>query len=182
MEDVALVCRAELVVHVDDRSTPGVLEGVLDDALTACHSDYVLRLDDDEALSHGAVTWLRDGRYTGADVWALPRAHLWGDERHFLTTVELWPDPQTRLTTRAKAGGRVEVHQGSPHGTGHSPPPGVLIEHHKFLVRDRAARLDIARRYEAAREGAGLGPHFMAFGLPEDHYTDLAVAVTEVFW
>jgi len=112
------------------------------------------------------VAWLRLAFWPSEPLWAFPRLNLWGDERHFIKADPLWPDLQTRLSTREKAGGRQGVHDGSPFGTGKIAD--VEIEHHKFLVRDRAARLEIAQRYDAARPGAGFSPTYLPFGLPED--------------
>jgi len=183
MEDAALVIGAGMVLCVDvdlylemvpwakqERVGPsdGTIEGVLDEALNHCTAPFVMRLDDDERMPPETIEWLRTEEWMREPVWAFPRLNLWGDEQHFIKAAPLWPDLQTRLTTREKAGGRQGVHDGSPFGTGRIAD--VAIEHHKFLVRDRAARQEIARRYESARPGAGFGPTYLPFGLPEDFY------------
>lgn len=143
----------------------GYIESVLDEAVGFCRGDYVLRLDDDERISPAMVRWLGTRAYLGADHWAFPRANLWGDANSVLVNPPLWPDLQTRLSVKAKAGGRHGVHDGSPFGTGRIAP--AVIEHHKYLVKDRAQREAQARAYDAARPGAGTDPVFWPHMLPE---------------
>jgi hypothetical protein len=83
-----------------------------------------------------------------------------------LKTPQLWPDAQTRLSIRAKAGGRDVIHSGSPHGGGEMAP--VLIEHHVFLVRSREEREAKVARYDAIAQGAGTS--FLPFIVPERAY------------
>lgn len=115
----------------------GYLESVLDDAVAKCEDGYILRLDDDERVSDGMYGWLLERSYEQHDHWAFPRANLWPDENQRLdgnvNGAVLWPDLQTRLSVKAKSGGRTRIHQGSPHGRGEVAP--VVIEHHKLLVR-----------------------------------------------
>lgn len=158
-----------------DLQSNGCIESVLDQAIAACSGEYVLRLDDDERVSEAMFTWLSEGRYHDADHWAFPRMHLWPDEEHYITSEPLWPDLQTRLSVKAKAGGRTAVHQGSPYGTGRVAD--VAIEHHKFLVRDLAEREALVEHYERLQPGAG-SDHFARFSVPErysDHLTTAAV-------
>lgn len=155
-----------LVVQSD-----GSIESVLDEAVAACSGDYVLRIDDDEEVSAEMVVWLQSGEYTQSDVWSFPRKNLWRDG--YLTNPPLYPDIQTRLTTKEKAGGRKQVHDGSPFGAGRVA--NVHILHHKFLVKSYAERKEIALRYDALREGGGTG-HWLPFNLPEDAFDVLEVA------
>lgn len=141
----------------------GFIESVLDEAIAACDDGYVLRMDDDEKISRPMVRWLADGGYRDADHWAFPRLHLWPDERHYVTNAPLWPDLQTRLSVKAKAGGRTRIHQGSPHGTGRIAD--CPIEHWKFIVRDREERERLVAHYEGLQSGAG--ERFSPFSLPE---------------
>jgi hypothetical protein len=182
MEDAAFLIGAGMVLCFDGLvsvetapwvrrhqvASDGTIESILDEAIRYCQAEFVLRLDDDERMTPGMVDWLRTGDWASNDLWAFPRLNLWGDERHFIKADPLWPDLQTRLSTREKAGGRLGIHDGSPFGPGRIAD--VEIEHHKFLVRDRAARLEIAQRYEAVRPNAGLGPSYLPFGIPEDFY------------
>jgi hypothetical protein len=182
MEDAALVLGAGMVVCFDGLvsvetapwvrrhqvATDGTIESVLDEAIDHCQAQFVLRLDDDERMTPAMVAWLRTGEWMTEPLWAFPRLNLWGDEEHFIKADPLYPDLQTRLSTREKAGGRRGVHDGSPFGTGRIAP--VAIEHHKFLVRDKFDRQRIAEGYEAIRQGAGLGEHYVAFNLPEIFY------------
>jgi hypothetical protein len=156
--------RHQRIVHVDAR---GCLENVLDEVVEQCHGDYVLRLDDDERCSPAMEAWLRNGDYQASDHWKFPRAHLWpAPKPSMLKTPHLWPDEQTRLSVRAKAGGRTVIHAGSPFGGGELAP--VLIEHHKFLVKTKAERQAIVLRYETVAQGAGQS--FLVFSVPEDYY------------
>lgn len=178
---------AELVIGIDRESAPkaiealadvavrvkskGYVESVLDEVLKHCTGDYILRLDDDETISVALLDWLAAEWYEAGEVFAFVRPYFWGDERHFLPA--LLPDYQTRLSTKAKAGGRNEIHVGSPYGTGQLVP--FPIEHHKFLVKSRAEREAIAARYESIRPGAGTLPHFGMYNLPEMYFETLEV-------
>lgn len=153
----------------------GYIESVLDAALEACDgADYVLRLDDDEHASLAMTEWLAARAYLPADNWQFFRAHLWDARigRGVIKTPHLWPDFQTRLAVRSKAGGRSGVHQGSPFGCGETAP--VYIEHYKFVVRDYVERLAIARRYDAYASGYGTGS-MRFFSLPESSYEQIEV-------
>lgn len=140
----------------------GYIESVLDEAIAQCSGEYVLRLDDDECVSVEMARWLEDRSYRADDHWAFPRMHLWPDGRHYITNPPLWPDLQTRLSVQAKAGGRTVIHAGSPYGTGQVAE--VAIEHHKFLVRDRAEREALLAEYEAIMPGANA---WAPFSVPE---------------
>lgn len=184
MRDVAVDCNAEVVIGFDYTGGPwpmkatsatgrmrcfqicsdGHIESVLDQMIAVCSGDYVLRLDDDERVTVGMAEWLRTRQYQTGEHWALPRMNLWGDERHYIANPPLWPDLQTRLSVKAKAGGRAGVHDGSPFGTGTVAP--VAMEHHKFLIRSRDEREAQAAHYESLRPGAGSG-HYLAFSVPE---------------
>ncbi len=156
--------------EVTDRLVPvdaqGCLENVHDFVLGHCTGDYVLRIDDDEQCSPAMKSWLALQKYREHDHWSFPRAHLWGSPKMMLKTPQLWPDFQTRLSVRAKAGGRLTIHDGSPFGGGERAP--VLIEHHVFLVRSQDERIEKVRRYDAIAQGAGTA--FMPFIVPEIAY------------
>jgi hypothetical protein len=172
MERLASDVFAELVLVTDGHEvqSDGYLESVLDDALKLCLTDYVLRLDDDEQATPEMRDWLAAGAYRGHDHWAFPRLNLWPDAAHHITNPPLYPDLQTRLSTKEKSGGRHDVHAGSPHGTGHIAP--VAIEHHKFLCRPMEDRLALLERYEAILPGAG--KQYAMFSVPELYRDDLA--------
>jgi hypothetical protein len=155
-------------------SSNGAIESVLDTCVAACSSGYVLRLDDDESCSPELADWLVSREWETHDHWAFPRRNLFPDESSFITSDPLWPDCQTRLSVRAKAGGRTAVHAGSPYGTGRVCPHP--IDHHKYIVRDQHERAAIADRYERIQPGAGTG-HYRLFSLPEEH-PNLEIAVT----
>jgi hypothetical protein len=82
-------------------------------------------------------------------------------------TPVLFPDHQTRLSSREKSGGRYGVHAGSPFGGGTIAP--VAIMHHKFIVRSLKARLQIARTYDKFSPGYGTG-QMIPFQAPEIAY------------
>ena len=146
----------------------GYIESVLDEAVGFCRGDYILRLDDDERCSPAMVRWLEARSYVAADHWKFPRANLWPTAEHVALTPQLWPDHQTRLSVRAKAGGRSTIHAGSPFGGGEEAP--CVIEHHKFLVKPLEERRAIVARYD--RIAANMGTAFLAFSCPEDAYPD----------
>jgi hypothetical protein len=143
----------------------GYIESVLDQAVHVCSGDFILRLDDDESCSGSLVQWLSDKAYLHADHWKFPRMHLWPDEQHYITNMPLWPDHQTRLSVRAKSGGRHTIHAGSPFGGGEECP--YPIRHHKFIVKTPAQRRAIAARYDAVGPGLGTGA-MLPFNVPED--------------
>jgi hypothetical protein len=149
--------------------SPGYVEAIIDEAFAYCRGDYVLRLDDDETPSMAMMTWLKEQQYLSDDVWRFPRVHFWKNVSSVLITKALWPDWQIRLTTKAKAGGREKrPHSPSPFGIG-SPAP-VCLEHHKFLIKSREQRQEVAARYDAAKAGLGTGPIFKVYSLPEEVY------------
>jgi len=149
----------------------GYIESVLDQALEYCTEDYVLRIDDDEAMSPAMFQWVQSGRFQTADHWKFPRYHLWGDERHYLNQPNLFPDHQTRLSVRELAGHRTSIHAGSPYGGGTTAPVALL--HYKFLCKSREERRAIWDRYERLQTGAGLP--MKIFSEPEAVLTDFPV-------
>jgi hypothetical protein len=149
----------------------GYLESVLDKAVSACSGDYVLRLDDDETASAALENWLQDGEFAD-DVYTFPRLNLWKKGR-IIRTPPLYPDYQTRFTTRTKAGGRNQIHTGCPFGTGTLINKPIV--HHKFIVRDYDDRMKIAMQYEETRAGAGFGITYQPYNLPERSFKSLEV-------
>lgn len=150
----------------------GYFESALDQALVYCQSDYILRLDDDECMSPAMFKWLQGDTWQDADHWEFPRTHVWADG--VLMTPQLFPDYQTRLSIKAKAGGRYGVHAGSPFGGGERA--SVALEHHKFVVKDHQERRRIAESYDTYQLGYGTG-NMMPFSLPEDAYRGQKVRV-----
>jgi len=159
---------AELVEY--DGTHARCIEDVLDAAISECEDGYILRLDDDELPSDEMRWWIRKRVYECDDHWAFPRLNLYPDADHFITNPPLWPDLQTRLSVKAKAGGRTGIHAGSPYGTGQVAP--CAIEHHKFLVRSVAARRQLVADYESIQTGAGV--FFSPFSVPEDFQVQTA--------
>jgi hypothetical protein len=175
LADDANTCGADLRVERDGATvhSHGYVESVLDTAVDRCTTDYILRVDDDETISLGMLEWLRRHHYRQARHWAFPRRNLWPDAQHHVTNEPLWPDLQTRCSLRALAGGRHSVHDGSPYGTGRVAPPGVTLEHHKFLARTRADRERLVRHYNTIKPGAGTD--WIMFSLPELYPDELHV-------
>lgn len=157
-------------VTVVPLASAGYIESVLDEAIAACPNGYILRLDDDETISPGMLAWLDAGEYRAAPHWAFLRMHLYPNAEHYILNAPLWPDLQTRLSVKAKAGGRVRVHQGSPHGTGAIAE--VAIEHHKFIARDYDERKALLDHYERLQPGAG-SEQFAAHSVVEHYATQL---------
>ena len=149
----------------------GYFESALDQALVACDSDYVLRLDDDERMSSAMMQWMQSGIWHASDNWEFPRSHDWYDG--VLMTPQLFPDYQTRLSVKAKAGGRHGIHAGSPYSAERA---SVCIEHHKFVVKDYKERRRIAESYDAYHPGYGTG-NMLPFSLPEDAYKGQKVKI-----
>jgi hypothetical protein len=165
MDDLAKILGAPFVHLVDGRDvhSGGFLESVLDEAIDRCETQYVLRLDDDERPSPEMAAWLATGQYYASEHWAFRRQNLWPDAQHYIANPPLWPDLQTRLSVKEKAGSRPQIHQGSPFGTGQIAP--VPIEHHKFLVRSREEREALVQRYDNVALGAG--SDYVMFSVPE---------------
>lgn len=189
MRQLADDCEGELVLAADGSyafaglralgyephrvASDGYIESVLDDAITYCRGDYVLRLDDDERCSPAMIRWMVSGAWQAKSIWKFARAHLWGDERHFIANIpQLYPDHQTRLSVREFAGGRKQIHSGSPFGGGELAP--VILEHHKFLVKTLVERRAIVARYDRIQSGAGT--QFKAFSVPEDVCDEITAA------
>jgi hypothetical protein len=149
-------------------NSKGFIESVLDEAVSSCKTPYIFRIDDDEKFSPSLIEWLKAGSYRSADHWKFPRVHLWGDTEHFINAAPLYPDHQTRLSTKEKSGGRHTVHAGSPFGGGNVCP--YPIEHHKFVVKSRVERLAIAERYEGIQQGSGFS-WMTPFNDPESFFS-----------
>lgn len=145
----------------------GYIESVLDWCINLTTGRYVLRIDDDESLSPPMINWLRNGDYKKSEHWKFSRAHLIGtspqSDPRVITSPPLWPDHQTRLSTREKSFGRSSIHCGSPHGGGDLCPYPII--HHKFVIKSREEREAIIQRYEGVQPGAGSG--FRHFSVPE---------------
>lgn len=148
----------------------GYMESVLDPAVERCSGDYILRIDDDERCSPAMVEWLKSGAWSSEPAWAFATAALWGDDQHVLTMPELWPQYHTRLTVKARAGGRSRIHAPDSRGRGAIAP--VILEHHKFLVKSLEERAAIAERYNRIQPGAGKPQH----STPELAYDTLTLA------
>jgi hypothetical protein len=153
-------CGADIYVPVETR---GMIEHALIEAHDACSGEYVLRLDDDETLSAAAIFAVADWSRLDSDekVYAFPRANLWGDEKHAIVSGSLFPDLQTRLMPRGREN-RTRLHQAIDTS---STIPGMIL-HHKFLVKTREEREEIAIRYEEIDPGGGSG-HYLQFSVPE---------------
>lgn len=157
-------------------NSAGYLESVHDHAVAHCDGTYVLRLDDDERCSLAMVNWLLEDRFLSHPHWKFPRMALWGSDEFYITNSPLWPDHQTRLSLKHMAVGRDHIHAGSPFGGGEVAP--VAIEHHKFLVKSRDMREEIADRYDRIQMGAGRNG-MAAFQLPEDVFGE-EISLAEV--
>ncbi len=141
----------------------GFLESVLDEAISYCRGQYVFRIDDDEVLGNAMRSWLEQRRYLAADHWRFPRAWFWHNELLQLMLPHFWPDEQTRLSVREKAGQRIAVHAGSPFGSGRLAPVPLL--HNKFLLYSKEEREALIRHYDQIAPGAG--SNFQCFYVPE---------------
>lgn len=168
MKRTAEALGGEFVLAEDgkDVHSQGYIESVLDDAIALTRGDYILRLDDDERCSRSMLRWLELKKYEEGDHWSFPRIHLWKDVHTMIMEEYYWPDLQTRLSTRAKAGGRSEIHAGSPFGAG--TIARVSIEHYVYLVKPYEERIAIAANYHRIRAGADGGP-FRASGIEDEH-------------
>lgn len=145
----------------------GAIEHVLDDAVASCQGEYVLRLDDDERCSFAMMRWLMTGEWETRDHWTFPRVTFWKNVTTVLMHPLFFPDVQTRLSVKAKAGGRPRIHQCSPFGGGKFAP--VMIEHHKLLVKSLEERRALRARYDALSPQTA---RINATAVPEDLLTD----------
>lgn len=148
-------------------------EDVSNQAVEFCDADWLLRVDDDEVISPALERWIANGAYRefNSQVYAFPRVYMWPDEQHILVNPDMWPDLQTRLGRRKCMLGVNYIHAGNRFGTGLVIP--YAIEHHKLIVKSYEQRLEIARRYEEIRRGAGSLPHYGRYNLPEHYYPQL---------
>jgi hypothetical protein len=148
---------AEFVLVQDgkDVHSAGYLESVLDEAIAMTYGDYILRVDDDEKVSPVMERWLATKEYEMSDHWSFSRVHFWGDEKTVILAKYYFPDVQTRLSVRAKAGHRKEIHAGSPWGFGTIAP--AALEHHVYLVKTYEERLATAKKYISVKFGADGG-------------------------
>lgn len=132
----------DVVVSV---KSEGYIESILDVAVGACSGRYILRLDDDEAVSPAMERWLQAQTYLTKDHWCFPRFHLFPDVQHSVITPPYFPDWQTRLSTAEKSGGRPKVHAASPFGMGTIACVG--IEHYELLAKTQEERARLAQHY-----------------------------------
>jgi hypothetical protein len=157
-----------------DLTANNLQEDVLDQAISACSSEWVLRLDDDETVSLALENWLKTGNYQTGNLYAFPRVYLYpADTNHFLANPGMWPDLQTRLGRKELMMGCNTVHAGNPNGTGQVVP--YALEHHNLLVKTLEERRALAAHYEAIRPGAGSLPEYARYNLPEDFYPKFIV-------
>lgn len=163
-DDSATLLRVNNIPVAGTVYSKGYIESVLDNCVAMTTRDYVFRIDDDEALPGSALHWLASGLYRDEPHWKFCRAHLTIDNpAQYYAQPPLWPDHQTRLSTRALSLGRTTIHCGSPHGGGALAP--VLIEHHKFRIKTREERIEIVNRYNRIERNAGT--NFAPFSVPE---------------
>lgn len=146
---------AEVVIAVDgkDVRSKGYIESCLDEAIALTHGDYVLRLDDDERCSPALRAWLERKEYLVEEHWTFPRVHLWRDPKTIILSGAYFPDLQTRLSVRAKAGNRPIIHQGSPYGAG--TIARVAIEHWTYLCKSYEERCETCAFYNGMAPGTG---------------------------
>jgi hypothetical protein len=157
MDRVAHRLGAEFVLVQDgkDVHSAGYIESVLDEAIAKTKGDYILRLDDDEKCSPALIRFLDREIYRSYDHWSFPRAHLWGNPKTMILEKYYWPDVQTRLSVRAKSGGRDKIHVRSPFGAGRIP--NACLEHWCYLAKTYEERLEVGRRYHRIHSGADGG-------------------------
>jgi hypothetical protein len=159
---------AEFVLAQDgkDVHSKGYIESVLDEAIALTRGDYILRLDDDEKCSPAMIQWLEAKEYERGDHFTFPRVHFWRDPNTVILEQYYFPDLQTRLSTRAKAGGRSQIHSGSPFGGG--TVTRVCIEHWVYLVKSYEERCATGVRYNQIRAGAD-GGVFRSSSIEDEH-------------
>lgn len=186
MLECAARCHGELLIVADghdawnrvtDSDLPpailarGGLHHTMGHVAAACAGEYILFLDDDERCPTGLVKWLESESYSAAPLWKFPRAWLWGDTTHFITTPPHWPDFQRRLGRRDAVVVPTEIHKGWIEADTKAMAP-FAIEHHKLLLHSRESREALVGKYEAVRPGAGERD----FYVPEAGITPLAVS------
>lgn len=152
-------------MRIEQVASKGYIESVLDEAVSFCRGQYVLRLDDDEKVSDAMENWLMASQYLRSGIWSFPRMHMWPDVHSMLYMPQLFPDHQTRLSLKELSGGRHHLHAASPFGWGEAAP--VAIEHHKFLVKTYEERKKISAKWHTGG--------MLAFSVPEDVYAEVEV-------
>lgn len=153
---VAAYPRGARIVDVDSRGA-GYLEAVLNDALDACDTEYVFRIDDDEAVSGSLADWLRAWGADPAPLYAFPRAALWPDAGHRIAQVPWWPDAQARLATR-ELSRRSRLHEMWACEEVYVPHP---IVHYSYLCHD-------AEWHERRRAAYAIARPDCVYPMPDD--------------
>ncbi len=186
MVTVARRCGGEFVMVADgavawDRLTNGdfpddvipAIDGVhrtMERAIQNNTSDYVLVLDDDERCTAGLVEWLASESYLGTDFWDIPRAWLFRDTKHFITSRKHWPNYDLRVGRRILVSVPTVIHHGWMARAGTSAECAHAIEHHKLLIRSLEDRIALVKHYESIKKDAGLPKQY----LPELLLVDVA--------
>jgi hypothetical protein len=139
--------------------------------IDSCFSEYVLILDDDERCTPALADWLQDGHYTAADFWSIPRAWLYPDAQHYITSRKHWPNPAIRIgrTTLAHVP-HSPLHAGWLDGPGQYAVAPYALEHHKLLLRSLEEREVEVEARERLQVGAGMFKQY----LPERLQVDVA--------
>ncbi|MFL6520803.1 MAG: hypothetical protein ACJ8NS_11330 [Chthoniobacterales bacterium] len=141
----------------------GFVEAHLKDMVLACSSDWILRLDSDEKLTHG---WMDGGwrdflveEYTH---FTTPRRWIHPDGG-YIRCEPWWPDPQMRLFRNdiARLTFPQKIHEPTQvTGLGKNLP-SLAIDHHVLRLTTRAQREEKARRYTKLRPELPLGHYYL---------------------
>lgn len=139
--------------------------------VSECRTEYILILDDDERCTMRLANWLIGKHYQSAPFWYVPRAWLYQDRHHFISSKKHWPNHALRIGAQEAITVLTgPIHAGWMAGPGAKEICPYAIEHHKLLIRSLAERKDTVAKYEAIKPGAGMPNHY----LPECVMVDVA--------
>jgi len=158
-------------------TSSGAIEHVLADVSQKAHSDWILRIDDDESMSAAMEDWIKQGDWlTDTHThYSFPTAWLWGDESHYIVNDRMYPDIHMRLVKHNLMGDWPRQPHAIIERDAKHVVPAMLL-HHKFLVKNYSERQTVAARYDYLSDGLGSNEVYKRYNLPEDVFDPIKTA------
>jgi glycosyltransferase involved in cell wall biosynthesis len=145
----------------------GIVEHTIEQLVSRCSNDWVLRLDDDELVSLGLVDFLEKHLSTlSVDAVGIHRkwcrVNLKSSCLEYSTNPLYGYDWQWRLFRKASVGFNKNVHTpGISFNTETKAPLDGFIVHLDWVYRDFGYRRDKVARYESISEGLGHSAYYL---------------------